>query len=212
MERDDEKINDGIINDDCAEEQSTTLDDGDIKAWSDYLKVNLHPTSVIELPFWSFNEPFSVFASGTSKGVIGQDDREAYFDKIRVYAEECDYLRNITVLADFHDGFGGLTCSLLEEIRDEFPRMTVVSYTMVTLLKYHDTMTFSSRFGGLRRTPFPQNQRAKMTHLMSNWARSLYPSTIFLFVTHLSEKLRRYKILRRTFLLLLYTFLVINFH
>lgn len=106
--------------------QQGELHDADVKAWSDFLKVHLHPTSVIELPFWSFNEPFSTFAAGVSKSTISAEHRDNYFDTVRQFAEECDYLRNITVLADLHDGFGGLTCSLMEEIRDEFPRMTVV--------------------------------------------------------------------------------------
>lgn len=103
------------------------LQDSDVNAWSDFLKVHLHPSSVIELPFWSINEPFSTYAAGMSRSVLSDDNRGDYFDKIRKFAEECDYLRNITVLSDLHDGFGGLTCALMEEIRDEFPRMTVVS-------------------------------------------------------------------------------------
>ena len=120
-EEDDDKESDG----------DGLLKDSDVHAWSDYLKVHLHPTSVVELPFWSFNEPFSTFAAGMSRSVISDDHRCDYFDKIRKFAEECDYLRNITVLADLYDGFGGLTCSLMEEIRDEFPRMTVVSFLWI---------------------------------------------------------------------------------
>ena len=100
-------------------------------AWSDFLKVHLHPSSIIELPFWSFNEPFSTFSVGMSKDVIKDDDRCDYFDTIRKFSEECDYLRNITILADLYDGFGGLTCSLLEEIRDEMPRITVVRRSLI---------------------------------------------------------------------------------
>ena len=107
-------------------QQEILLQDSDVHAWSDFLKVHLHPSSVIELPFWSFNEPFRTYAAGMSKSVLNDDHRDEYFDKIRKFAEECDYLRNITVLSDLHDGFGGLTCALMEEIRDEFPRMTVV--------------------------------------------------------------------------------------
>ena len=63
-----------------------------------------------------------------SRSIISEEHRCDYFDTIRKYAEECDYLRSIT-LTDLYDGFGGLTCSLMEEIRDEFPRMNMVSNT-----------------------------------------------------------------------------------
>jgi hypothetical protein len=62
---------------------------------------------------------------GKSNDIISNDLREDYLDNIRNFAEECDYLRSINILSDFSDGFGGLTCNLMQEIREEFPSTTI---------------------------------------------------------------------------------------
>lgn len=151
----------------------------DVRVWSDFLKPNLHPSSVLELPFWPIADPFDTYGAGKgpdmpwhvplaipgtpvmlmSLSVPIRNINQYYparrprlllrhhpvsavvtkwgcFDicidcgnvlVFRRYAEECDYLRNITFISDLFDGFGGLTTSLAQEIRDEMPRVTMVS-------------------------------------------------------------------------------------
>jgi hypothetical protein len=52
---------------------------------------------------------------------------------LRRLVEGCDWLRNVTVLADLYDGFGGVACTLCEEIRDELPRITMVCVSLLSL-------------------------------------------------------------------------------
>lgn len=41
-------------------------------------------------------------------------------EKIRLFAEDCDYLSCINIHTDMDDGFAGLTCSLLPHIREDY--------------------------------------------------------------------------------------------
>jgi len=51
---------------------------------------------------------------------------EDAMESLRYFAEECDYLASINVFTDIDDGFGGLSCSLLEEIRNDFGKAVCV--------------------------------------------------------------------------------------
>lgn len=46
-------------------------------------------------------------------------------ESMRFFAEECDNLATVQVFADMQDGFGGLSCSLLRALREEYTRVSL---------------------------------------------------------------------------------------
>lgn len=65
---------------------------------------------------------------GHHGGTIERSFRDDYLDRLRFLAEECHSLSSFTVLSDAYDGFGGLTASLLEEVRDEYSGTCIVGF------------------------------------------------------------------------------------
>lgn len=89
--------------------------------WSDYLQHPYHAKSVCEMPLWTTGQRFDTYFAGSSSELVPVSMKEDLLDRFRYFAEECDYLGCIRVFADLHDGFGGLTCAVVEELREDFP-------------------------------------------------------------------------------------------
>lgn len=47
---------------------------------------------------------------------------EEILERVRFFAEECDYLSSVLIITDMDDGFGGLTSSLLDDLQEELSR------------------------------------------------------------------------------------------
>ncbi|XP_074650914.1 protein misato homolog 1-like [Tubulanus polymorphus] len=113
--------------------------DDDIKVWSDFLKIHLHPKTlniVENFTHESEFSPFDVYNYGLSvykdRGFHNQLE-----DRIHVFVEECDHLQGFQIMSDVHNGFGGITGSLLEEICDQYERPIFTIGAMPTV--YGDT-------------------------------------------------------------------------
>ena len=64
-----------------------------VNVWGDYLRVHLHPRSVLLLNDYHLNdptEPFSLSTTGISAWKSLEDDME---QALRLYAEECDLMQ-----------------------------------------------------------------------------------------------------------------------
>ncbi|KAK7496885.1 hypothetical protein BaRGS_00011865 [Batillaria attramentaria] len=102
--------------------------DDQVRVWSDYLSVHLHPRSVQILQDYSLaseDEPFNVFGVG-QQALCGEvwDDLE---DRLRFFTEECDLLQGFHILFDAHNSFGGATARVLHYLKDEFPGKAVLA-------------------------------------------------------------------------------------
>ncbi len=52
---------------------------------------------------------------------------ENFEDRLRAFAEECDYMQGFHIFLDAYNGFGGLTENILELISEEYSKKTVLS-------------------------------------------------------------------------------------
>ncbi|XP_065836664.1 protein misato homolog 1-like [Oscarella lobularis] len=127
-----------VIDDDVtvAEKPADTTWQGEIKKyeeakgsvsndWSSFLRLQLHPRSVLTLPGSYNNESFELHTSGLDafrETNISSEIEES----LRFFSEECDHCQGFQILCDLHDGFSGLASSTLELIRDDFPKRGIV--------------------------------------------------------------------------------------
>lgn len=104
-------------------------DDLSIRKWTDYSHLPYHPKSIQNLPQRCHSTSFDSFTSYMLHKDVTTSFVEDYMDSVRYFAEECDSLSTIQVFADAHDGFAGLTDTILHEIRDEYGRVSVPVWT-----------------------------------------------------------------------------------
>lgn len=121
--------------------------------WTEFLKVQLHPRTVHLLshhlherwvssapapqggqpsPFLSLSsadDPFGLFGSG-SECAADPVWQESFMDDTRWFAEDCDALQAFNVLLDGHNGFTGLTSSLLEVLQDDYPNKAFLCWPL----------------------------------------------------------------------------------
>lgn len=97
--------------------------------------------SFCKVPLWKSSQPFDVcFQGARIKGgdfepVISKDVWEDVFiENFRHMAEQCDYLKHISITADCFDAFGGVTSSYVEQLVDEMLSPSVaMSFVCLTM-------------------------------------------------------------------------------
>ncbi|KAF9333027.1 mtDNA inheritance, partitioning of the mitochondrial organelle [Podila minutissima] len=102
-----------------------------IRTWSDYNRVYFHPKSMVTASGYQLNSefmPFDVFSYGRNAFLETEKEKDSYDENFRLFTEECDQLQGFQVLADVLDGWGGFTTSYLEQLREDYPKTTVVTY------------------------------------------------------------------------------------
>lgn len=104
------------------------LQDTDIKYWSDFNRVFYHPRSAVQLNEYELNSqimPFENWAVG--EGLFRDLDKE--FDlldrDLRPFAEECDQMQGIQLLASTDDAWGGFGARYLDSLRDEYGKTSI---------------------------------------------------------------------------------------
>lgn len=53
--------------------------------------------------------------------------KERFEDRLRFFVEECDCLQGFQLLVDGDDGFGGLGCTVAQELADEYSQKGVLA-------------------------------------------------------------------------------------
>ena len=99
-----------------------------VRYWSDYNRVLYHPRSMVQIYDYELGSsllPFEWWESGEE--LFASLDREVdVLDRdLRVWAEECDALQGIQVVAGTDDAWGGFAARYVERIRDEFGKIGV---------------------------------------------------------------------------------------
>lgn len=102
-----------------------------MRYWSDFNRVYFHPRSSVQIPEYQLDDklaPFERYEFG--KEVFQQHHREEdILDRdFRLFAEECDQLQGVQFIAGVDDGWGGFLGSYLEELRDEYQKLTIVTW------------------------------------------------------------------------------------
>ncbi|KAG0338451.1 mtDNA inheritance, partitioning of the mitochondrial organelle [Podila horticola] len=102
-----------------------------IRTWSDYNRVYFHPKSMVTASEYQLDSefmPFDVFSYGRNAFLETEKEKESYDENFRLFTEECDQLQGFQVLADVLDGWGGFATNYLEQLREDYPKSTVVTY------------------------------------------------------------------------------------
>ncbi|NXA56997.1 MSTO1 protein, partial [Nothocercus julius] len=132
--------------------------------WSDYLRVPLHPRSLLVLqqfnhdgcagrqrakqePSWAckrsegdtsvplLRDVGRLKAFGQGEGLM-QDPAclEELDDRLHFFVEECDYLQGFQVLCDLHDGFSGVGAKVTELLQDEYSRKGILTWGLTPVI------------------------------------------------------------------------------
>ncbi|KAK9826905.1 hypothetical protein WJX81_007954 [Elliptochloris bilobata] len=108
------------------------LDAGPVRSWTDYLKVVLHPRSLVALGgLWGSEG--AAFAAGFGPRAAAAAPAGAlddWLDRVRRFAEECDALQGFQALSADQGGFGGLTTDVMGALRDEYPRAPTLLFAV----------------------------------------------------------------------------------
>ncbi|CAO3568518.1 unnamed protein product [Mortierella alpina] len=99
--------------------------------WSDFNRVYFHPKSMVTISGYQMNSefmPFDVFSYGRAAFTDTEKEKDSYDENLRLFTEECDQLQGFQVLADVLNGWGGYATSYLEQLREDFPKTTIVTY------------------------------------------------------------------------------------
>ncbi|XP_067878963.1 protein misato homolog 1 isoform X2 [Heterodontus francisci] len=102
--------------------QSTYRLESNVRVWSDYLRVHLHPKTISVIQQYNHNsspDRFEAFGFG-EKLIRDPAFLDDFEDRLHFYIEECDYLQGFHVLCDLQDGFAGLSAKVVELLNDEY--------------------------------------------------------------------------------------------
>ncbi|RMZ85090.1 hypothetical protein DV738_g106, partial [Chaetothyriales sp. CBS 135597] len=104
------------------------LHDRDVRYWSDFNRVYLHPRSVVQLNEYELNSqimPFENWAAG--EDLFSQTDKDSdLLDRdVRLFAEECDHMQGFQIFTATDDAWGGFSAKYTEVLRDEYPKTSI---------------------------------------------------------------------------------------
>lgn len=118
-----------------------------VNVWSDFLRLHLHPNSLLTLPGIFHND--SSFQSYPAGHTLWGNKalKESFEERLHFFVEECDSLQGFQLLVDVDDGFGGLGGCLAQELADEFSQKGVLAVTLSPMTRpldktsnFHATM------------------------------------------------------------------------
>ncbi|KAL9128299.1 MAG: hypothetical protein Q9217_003004 [Psora testacea] len=99
-----------------------------VRYWSDYNRIFYHPRSIIQLNEYGLNSSLLPFEKlETGEELFQNIDREEdVLDRdLRPWAEECDQMQGVQVLAGADDAWAGFAGRYIERLRDEFGKKAV---------------------------------------------------------------------------------------
>eukprot|EP00879_Flechtneria_rotunda_P013994 GHRR01014621.1.p1 GENE.GHRR01014621.1~~GHRR01014621.1.p1 ORF type:complete len:376 (+),score=113.27 GHRR01014621.1:168-1295(+) len=90
------------------------------KFWTDYLQVDMHPSTALVLPgVWQGVAQWDGWGPAAPPGAA-REAAEAVQEKVRWWAEQCDRMQGFQIFADDTGGWGGITLDLLQALRDTY--------------------------------------------------------------------------------------------
>ncbi|KAL0085773.1 tubulin domain-containing protein [Phycomyces blakesleeanus] len=105
--------------------------DHTVKVWSDFNRIYYHPRSmnpIVTHQAESTLTPFDSYTAGRKAYTDNEKETSIFEDNFRFFVEECDQLQGFQIFTGVDDAMGGFTEGLLDDIRDEFPKTTVLTY------------------------------------------------------------------------------------
>ncbi|KAF3929534.1 hypothetical protein ABW19_dt0204320 [Dactylella cylindrospora] len=109
------------------------LTDETVRYWSDFNRLFYHPRSSIQ-----FNEyehanpltPFDSFELGAQLFEQSDKEEEILDHQFRPFAEECDLMQGLQVIATVDDAWGGFASKYIDNLRDEYPKAIVWTWAL----------------------------------------------------------------------------------
>lgn len=101
------------------------------RRWKSWIEFDIDQSkSMSPLPRWINKSNFNTFHSGTNSEYFNNEYMDIISEQYRYFAEECDYLSSVVVIADVYNGYGGLATKVLEAIGDDSKcRMQIFALT-----------------------------------------------------------------------------------
>lgn len=99
-----------------------------VRYWSDFNRVFYSPKSIVQLNDFELNSQLMPFERwDVGEELFGNLDREHdLLDRdLRPFAEECDQLQALQIIATVDDAWGGFAARYMDKIRDEFGKTSV---------------------------------------------------------------------------------------
>jgi Tubulin domain len=96
-----------------------------VKVWSDFKAVYLHPKSYMEISTHTHNDVNNQFTTYTrGKSVYNELNMasEMMEDRIRKFMEEADSAQGFKVIADVNDAFSGFTSQVVQDLKDDYDK------------------------------------------------------------------------------------------
>eukprot|EP00878_Enallax_costatus_P016283 GHUV01017080.1.p1 GENE.GHUV01017080.1~~GHUV01017080.1.p1 ORF type:complete len:410 (+),score=101.91 GHUV01017080.1:822-2051(+) len=98
--------------------------------WTDYLQVDLHPSCVLTLSgVWRGIGEWDGWGPAVDSS-NARETAEAAVDKIRWWAEQCDHVQGIQVLAEDVGGWGSMALNIVTELREQYPGVPMLYYSL----------------------------------------------------------------------------------
>ncbi|KAF3438908.1 hypothetical protein FNV43_RR17183 [Rhamnella rubrinervis] len=110
------------------EDKVESLENG-VQFWTDFSKVHYHPQSLYELSgLWTDVQEFDNY--GIGKDAFSGGRGEEMSERLRFFAEECDYMQGFQFFVDDSGGFSAVAADFLESIADEYTKTPVLLYAV----------------------------------------------------------------------------------
>ncbi|KAM6434987.1 protein misato homolog 1 isoform 2-T2 [Liasis olivaceus] len=111
--------------------------EGTAPAWSDFLRTQLHPRSILTIYQYNHEEESSrleAFAQG-EKLLQEGPYLEELEDRLHFYVEECDYLQGFQMICDLYNGFSGVGSKVVELLQDEYAGKGILTCGLTPVLQ-----------------------------------------------------------------------------
>ncbi|TFK82016.1 tubulin nucleotide-binding domain-like protein [Polyporus arcularius HHB13444] len=119
-----------------AEDDEDKQSGGDIRFWSDYNRVYLHPRSLQKLPdLAEWEETDGDWNTSRESFKKHEAEHEILDNDVRLFVEECDQLQGIQLMSDTAT-FGGFTDAFLTALRDELPKIPSLAFPLLSSASY----------------------------------------------------------------------------
>ncbi|XP_019959962.2 protein misato homolog 1 isoform X1 [Paralichthys olivaceus] len=119
------------VNSRLAQVQKAYRLEGNVKVWSDFLRIHLHPRTISVIHQYNHDgEANRLEAFGQGEALLQGSVLEELEDKLHFFVEECDYLQGFQVLCDMADGFAGLGSKVTEMLQDSYGGRGILTWGM----------------------------------------------------------------------------------
>ena len=102
-----------------------------VRFWSDFNRVFYHPRSIIPLnehELGSSLAPFENWHTGADLFADINHDEDILDRDFRPWAEECDQIQGVQLLAGADDAWGGFASKYAEDLRDQYGKLELWSW------------------------------------------------------------------------------------